>query len=120
MGKLFHSFWLRLVVELIVWQGVVLGLSWLIYWRMNWVRYFSDVLFLVGALELMGASIGMLRNPYRVFDGGWGVPALPTQPTEEERREQALAEYIQQRLFAVRMGASGVLTIVAAVIALQF
>ena len=112
--RLFHSFWLRFGLELFVWEAVVLGLSWMFFRRLYWLQRFGDVLFLVGVLELMAASLGMLGRPYQVSGGGYGVPALPVQPSEEERRQQAVAEYIEKRSFATRLVASGLLTVLIA------
>ena len=114
----FHAFWLRFGLELLVWEAVVLALAWMLFSRMHWGHYFSDVLFAVGVLELMAASVGMLGRPYETASGGYGVPALPVQPSEQERREQAVAEYIEKRSFALRLGASGLLTVLAALIVL--
>ena len=114
----FPSVWLRFGLELLVWEAVVLALAWMLFSRMHWGHYFSDVLFVVGVLELMAASVGMLGRPYEPSGGGYGVPALPVQPSEQERREQAVAEFIEKRAFALRLVASGLLTVLAALMVL--
>ena len=114
-SKFFHSFWPHFGLELFIWEAGGLALSWLLFNWWDWLNRFGDVLFLVGVLELMAASFGMMSRPYGV--GTWyGVPALPVQPSEQERRAQAAAEFIQKRSFALRLCISGLLTILAALI----
>jgi hypothetical protein len=117
--RLFQPFWLRGILKLLVWEVVLVALTWLFHEYVGtWKRTdFRDFLFLVGTLELLGASIGMLRSPYGVVGAsgfGQGVPALPVETTEQEQRYQDIAEAMQRNKFALYMGSSGLLTVVLA------
>ena len=94
----------------------LIALTWLLFKRVDYLQNmrFSDLLFIVGALELMIATVGMMRGPddYTVSPG-MGRSAFPVKSTEEEKREAMLAGFIQQNSFAVRMLALGLLTFLA-------
>ncbi len=58
-----------------------------------------------------------MGRPYEIAGSAmYGVPALLVQPTEEERRRQAIANFAQQRKFSIRLFAIGMLTILLAVV----
>jgi hypothetical protein len=69
---------------------------------------------MIAALELTAAGAGMLNRTYEVSNSPWGVTAFPVQSTERERREIAVAQYIEQKSFAMLLLASGLLTILIA------
>ncbi|HVN55842.1 MAG TPA: hypothetical protein VMT46_16030 [Anaerolineaceae bacterium] len=115
-GRFFQSYWLRLGLKMVVWEAVVLMLSWLLFRWLHWLKNFGDVLLLVGVLEVMAASVGMMGRPYEVSNSPWGVLSSSVQPSERERREQAIAEYIEKRSFSMRLIASGLLTILASLL----
>ncbi len=113
-SRLFQSYWVRVGLRLLIWEAAVLIFSWLVFRSWYWLKNFSDVLFLIAAMELTAAGFGMVNRTYEVNLSPWGVPALPVQPSERERREQALAQFIEARAFASLLLASGVLTILIA------
>ncbi len=115
MKRLFlRSFWFRIILEsLALWAGVVI-LALLLYWRVSSLQrfYFSDLLFIAGLLECALASAGLMRSPYDITDAStYGAPAHPVQPSDDERRFLAVANYVRQRTFAFRLLAAGLLTI---------
>ncbi len=116
--RIFRNHILRLCLEVLAWAAVSVGLAWLLHRYVGILQphYLSDVLFLIGAFEIGTASFGMMRSPYGVMNGPWGVTALPVQPTEEERRYQAVAEFVERRWFAMHLLGSGLLTILVAVV----
>jgi hypothetical protein len=115
-GKFLRSFFLRAALGLLTWEAATLILAWLLFRWWYWLQRFSDVLFLVGVLQLMAGSVGMLGRPYEVSNSPWGVPALPVQASEQEKRWQLIATRIEQRSFAVRIILCGVLTVLLAVV----
>ena len=117
-GRFSRSFCLRPVLEVLAGEAALIALVWLLFRLVSLLQhyYFSDLLFLVGALELLFAGVAMLGTPDYVSSAPWkGMPAPRVQATEEEKRFQALAEMVENRPFVVRLGASGALTILAAV-----
>ncbi len=103
---------------LAVWAAQ-LALLWLLYGQVGSLQrfYFSDILFIVGIMESLAASGGLMGRPYEIAGSAvYGVPALPVQPTEEERRRQAIANFAQQRKFGIRLFAIGILTILLAIV----
>src|SRR5512145_782727 len=116
--KLLSKPWVRKVLILVVWEALVVALAWFLYKQVHWGKFFSDTLFVLGSLELMIASVGMITKPYGVPLSGFGVIAAPVQPSERELREQMVAEFTQKRLFAQRLAISGVITILLAVVAI--
>jgi hypothetical protein len=115
-GKLFRSFLLHLSLEMLAWEAATLVLSFLLFRLWNWLQRFSDVLFLVGVLELMAAGVGMLGRPYEVSNSPWGVFSSPVKTSEDEKRWQSIATLIEQRSFALRMIICGALTFLLAAI----
>ena len=115
-SRLFWSFILRESLKLLACEIVLVALALLLYSRVNWLQryYFSDVLFLVGVLEVLTASVGMLGSPYGVTSP-YGVPAVPVQASEEELHDQQVAELMEKTSFAKRVTVIGLLTILAAV-----
>lgn len=113
-----RSRWLRLVLEILLWEAVMLGLAYLYYRHLSArqprLRY-GDVLFLVGVLDLLVASLGMMGRPYEVSNSPQGVWASPVHGTEEERRIHMLDEFIEKRWFATHLIATGLLTILISV-----
>ena len=114
-GK-FLSFSLRAVLGLLALDAATLVLAWLLFRRWYWLHHFSDVLFLVGVLQLMAAGVGMMGRPYEVSNSPVGVPALPVQDSEQEKRWQLIATLIEQKSFALRLIVCGVLTVLLAVV----
>jgi hypothetical protein len=115
-SKFLLSFSLHAVLGVLILEAVSLVLAWLLFRWWYWLQHFSDVLFLVGVLQLMAASLGMMSRPYEVSNSPWGVPALPVQASEQEKRWQSIATLIEQKSFALRMIVCGVLTILLAVV----
>ncbi len=103
--------WLRLTLDLLVWEAALLALAWLLRLA-GWAqRYrFSDELLVIGLLALLTASLGMLGRPFAAF-GPEGVPAFPVQPSQQEQREQMRDEYVEKKSFATRLVAAGLLTV---------
>lgn len=102
-----------LVIEI-----VQIAVAWLLNRNVRSMQHirFTDGLFLLGVLELMAASIGMMGRPYNASQGpGRGVPAYPVQPSDQEERSQALAELVEGHYFASRLAIIGVVTILIAV-----
>ena len=85
-GKFFRSFYFRTGLELLAWEAATLVLAWLLFRWWFWLQRFSDVLFLVGVLQLMAASLGMMGRPYEVSNSPWGVPSSPVHDSEQEKR----------------------------------
>ena len=113
-----RSFWFRISLQALGLWAVIVALAWLLYWQVSSLQrlYFSDVLFVAGTLECLVASGGLLGRPFETTGSAqYGLPALPVQPTEEERRVQTLANFAQQRTFGIRLFAVGLLTILLAV-----
>ena len=90
-GKFLRLFSLRAVLGLLALEAATLVLAWLLFRWWHWLQRFSDVLFLVGVLQLMAASFGMMGRPYEVPNSPWGVTALPVQASEDEKRWQSIA-----------------------------
>jgi hypothetical protein len=117
--RILRSFWLRISLEVLLLWAVIVALVWLLYSQVTSLQrfYFSDVLFIVGALECAIASGGLFGRPFEITGGPqYGAPALPVQSSEEERRMQALANFVQQRTFGIRLFAIGLLTILLSIV----
>lgn len=115
-GKSLRSFFLHIGLWLLILEAAAFVIAWLLFRLWYWVPRFSDVLLLVGVLQVMAASVGMLNRPYEVSNSPWGVPVLPVQATEQEKRWQSIATLIEQKSFAVRMIVCGAITLLLAVI----
>jgi len=115
-SKFFRLFSLRAVLGLLALEAGTLVLAWLLFRWWYWLQRFSDMLFLVGVLQIMAASFGMMGRPYEVNNSPWGVTAPPVQASEEEKRWQSIATLIKQKSFALRMIVCGVLTILLSVV----
>lgn len=115
-GNLSRLFSLRAVMGLLALEAATLILAYLLFRWWNWLQRFSDVLFLVGVLQIMAASFGMMGRPYEVPNSPWGVTASPVQTSEDEKRWQSIANLIKQRSFAWRMIVCGVITFLFSVI----
>ncbi len=115
-GKSLLGFSLRTILWVLAFEAVTVLLAWLLFRWWYWLKHFSDVLFLVGVLELMAAALGMLGRPYEVSNSPWGVWAPAVHASEQEKRWEAVATLIEQKSFALRMIACGTLTVLLAVI----
>jgi hypothetical protein len=109
----FRSFWLRAGLGVLIWTIALIALLWVLHQKVaNLQRfYFSDCLFGTGTLLLMAASLGMMSRPFEISLSPWGRTPLPVQDSEEERSHQALAQFVEQRAFALRMAAIGLILI---------
>jgi hypothetical protein len=116
--KFSWRFILRMGLTLFAIEAVLLALAGLFYWKVGPLHrfYFSDILLIIGGVELATAGFGMLRNgPFGgTSGGGYGIPAFPVQPSESEVVMQIAAEFVQGNSFAVKLAISGLLTILAA------
>ncbi len=113
----FGAVLLRTVLIILAWEAVLLTLSWLLYQHQtHWHRYrFSNILFIIGALEMMIASLGMMNRTYEVPNSPYGVWASPVQDSEQEKRYIMIANIIEQKAFGIRLAAIGLLTILLGV-----
>ncbi len=112
--RLFRSYWFRLVFGVLFWWSALVGLVWLLHSRYGWLKHlaFSDVLFVVGVLECLTASLGMMTDRLDVMLGGpYGSPAVPAQSSEDEKRWQMVAGFMERKSFGIRLMAIGLLTI---------
>ncbi len=119
MRRFLRSFWFRIGLEALVSEAILVALLWLLYQQVSSLQrfYFSDVLFIVGTLECLTASAGLMSRPYRETGGPWfSVQALPVQASEEERRKQALANFVKQKTFGIRLLVMGLLAILLSVV----
>lgn len=110
-NRFLRSVFFRMGLKVLAWEAVLVAVTWLLSKRVSGLQGhpFSDGLFIVGTLALIVASTGMMGSPYAVGPAvGMG---LTVQPTERERREQQLAEFVQKRSFALPLASSGLLTI---------
>lgn len=113
----FRSFLLRSSLKVLAWEAALVILAWLLFRQMTWLQQiqFGDLLFLIAIVLFLIAGAGMPGNPYSDSTEYWrGMPVFPVQLTEQEKRQQRLAEIIAERSFALRMGALGLLTILFA------
>jgi hypothetical protein len=107
---------LQEVLKLLVWGAALTALAWFFFSRVSFLQNmrFSDLLFIVGAIELMIATVGMMRGPEDyTISPGMGRLAFPVKITEEEKREAMVADFIERNSFAVRMLIIGLLTFLA-------
>jgi hypothetical protein len=121
MGKnrIFRSVWVRLGLGVLGYEAVLVILTLLLhrYWILQNVSL-GDAFFMMGVLACAIASMGMLRSPYGEMLSPWGVPAHPIQATEEEKRRQLLADFVERRHFVVRLLSAGLLNILLSLIVL--
>jgi hypothetical protein len=120
-GSFFPSRWLRAILTLLACEAALLVVTWLLFGQVQWLQQrftFNDTLFLVGLLELVAAGIGMLSKPFGfIRQRGRGiVPEPPLESPADEQPLPRLGDYIAERSFAIRMAASGILTILASVV----
>ncbi len=113
----FRSVWIRLGLGVLGYLAVLLILTWLMqrYWILQKLN-FGDALFVMGVLACAVASAGMMRNPYGEMLSPLGVHAHSIEATEEEKRTQAIATFVEQRAFGVRLLTAGLLTILLSVL----
>jgi len=116
--KMVRSILLRKGLGFLVWQAVVFALAWYLHFQMNWGKYFSDILFFFGVLQL---GIGLMV----LLGGPSGIPGA--QLATFMRRSdsggggagvQSFVDLLQKRFVAIYLCASGVITFVAAAIVL--
>ena len=112
-NKYFRNYLLSTGLKLLVTEAVLLLVTWFLYQRASWLhKYpFTDMLFFLGVLLMMLASVGMLNRPYEVSESPMGVWAAPVQDNEEQKRRVALATFMQQRSFALRVTFLGLLNL---------
>ena len=55
--KYLYSLMLRKGLGFVAWQAVVFALAWYLHFQLNWGKFFSDILFLIGVFEL---GIGLM------------------------------------------------------------
>ncbi len=111
------QFYLRLGLQILALEAGYLAFSWLLnrYWSVLQRFSFADVLFFMGALASSIGAAGMLRNPYGVPLGPWGVHAGSVSSDEEEKRVILIDEWLHQANFGLRLLAIGGITILLSI-----
>lgn len=116
----FKSTWFRMGLRVLVEGAALVAVAWVIHGRVKPLQHlrFSDILFFLGVLECMIGSLGMLSHAYGGSgNANFGAPAYPVQPTEEEKRIQAIDRFIAQRASSLRLLTIGLLTIILSIAA---
>ena len=116
-NRIFRSVWVRLSLGVLGYEAVLVILTWLLhkYWFLRNVSL-GDGLFAMGVLACTMASAGIMRNPFGEMLSPWGVFAKSVQTTEEEKRGQLIADFVEQRSFGVRLLAAGLLNILLSIV----
>ena len=118
-NRTIRSVWVRLGLGVLGFEAVLVVLTLLFhqYWIFRYISL-TDSFFSMGVLACAIASAGLLRNPYGEMLSPWGVFAHSVRTTEEEKRTQLIAEFVEARSFGLRLLAAGLLSILASIVGL--
>lgn len=112
-----RPFYVRLLVQVLIWLVIQLVLFWFLNQRVEGLRRFiySDFLFMAGAIEALTAGYWMIGHPYDLEIEPM-ISLSPGESTEEGRRIRRMDEFVRQRVFGTRLLAVGTLTIFIAIV----
>ncbi len=113
-NPLFRSFWMQAGLKLLAWEAALIAIVWLGNRLVGGLQRFrfSDLLFVAGVIVLMAAVATLSRTNEAVPLPGRGVSVLSVQATEQEQREQSLAESLQRGHLAAVGGVAILLAVV--------
>ncbi len=116
--KHLNSVLLRTGLGFVAWQAVVFALAWYLHYQLSWGKFFSDILFLIGVLELGIGLMVLIGSPSGVPGGQMATFARSARIGGEGMSEQSLIEILEKRFVVLYLIVSGVITFVAAAVVL--
>jgi hypothetical protein len=117
--RFLENYWLRTILKLLAVDAVLVALAWMLYRFAGWFQsyYFSDVVFMLGCLELFIGALGNFAQPYSgTSDARMEHQGYVVQASEKEQRFQHIEASMRQRSFSVNFVILGVLTLLLAVV----
>lgn len=114
---LIKNYWPRTLLKLLVVEVVLVALCWVLHRYVGWFQryYFSDVIFMLGALALTIGGIGSMARSYEgSSDARMKDQAYHIQSTEQERRSQKIEGAVRQRAFSLSFVIIGFVNILLA------
>lgn len=116
--KQLNSVLLRTGLGFAAWQAVVFALAWYLHFQLNWGKFFSDMLFLIGVFELGIGLMVLIGAPSGAPGGQMATFARSVRIGGEGMSEQSLVEILEKRFVVLFLIVSGVITFVAAAVVL--
>lgn len=115
--QLTQKYWPRTILRLLVVEVILVALCWVLHRYVGWFQrfYFSDVIFMLGALALTIGGIGSMARSYEgSSDARMKDQTYHIQPTEQERRAQKIESAVRQRAFSLSFVIIGLMNLVLA------